>query len=393
MTKPCRFFSKGTCNKGDACRFSHQQPNKTILNCGNLIVYGKCEYGSNCIYSHSILSKSENVQTVFGSEQEQKVISYGNPAVEFATLNKPPKTVRIGGITTSAIPKPVPESSNPKALILDIGNTLATFDYLEPNVAKIRNESGLELVHANDVQSFKEKLLQKPKIVLVLGAYRVQHGDVLALLKAYLKECHGTVLFGGLFPSFTNMPNFDKIFAELGCNWRNSSYSRESHSFKAAGATAKYALIGYDFPMHYNIKSLMVSGVATRDCMYLSDKSNVAVAMKRIDSMGYVVYMGDVNSEDDTGLIMLSICQWAATQKLEETKNYVSSITNVHLLPDYDTEDEDSYCSDDESDLEEQRIQNGGFTDEEVNELLCQGVKPWDEDAWAVLNALNGHFY
>ncbi|KAI8896685.1 hypothetical protein BC833DRAFT_527979 [Globomyces pollinis-pini] len=151
MTKPCRFFSKGTCNKGDACRFSHQQPNKTILNCGNLIVYGKCEYGSNCIYSHSILSKSENVQTVFGSEQEQKVKSYGNPVVEFATLNKPPKT------------------------------------------------------------------------------------------------------------------------------------------------------------------------------------------------------------------------------QLERLRN--------------------SYCSDDESDLEEQRIQNGGFTDEEVNELLCQGVKPWDEDAWAVLNALNGHFY
>lgn len=34
-----------------------------------------------------------------------------------------------------------------------------------------------------------------------------------------------------------------------------------------------------------------------------------------------------------------------------------------------------------ESELEE-RTANFGFTEDEVFELLCQGVKPWDEDAW-----------
>jgi hypothetical protein len=42
-------------------------------------------------------------------------------------------------------------------------------------------------------------------------------------------------------------------------------------------------------------------------------------------------------------------------------------------------EDMDSY---DDEDIMEQRYQNGGFTDAEVQELLCQGVKPWDDDAW-----------
>ncbi|KAJ3737044.1 hypothetical protein DFJ43DRAFT_1035816 [Lentinula guzmanii] len=37
----------------------------------------------------------------------------------------------------------------------------------------------------------------------------------------------------------------------------------------------------------------------------------------------------------------------------------------------------------------EERSRNMGFTDSEVNELLCQGVKPWDDDAWDVMNALN----
>jgi hypothetical protein len=31
---------------------------------------------------------------------------------------------------------------------------------------------------------------------------------------------------------------------------------------------------------------------------------------------------------------------------------------------------------------QEQRMMNGGFTDDEIMELACQGVKPWDDDAW-----------
>lgn len=30
----------------------------------------------------------------------------------------------------------------------------------------------------------------------------------------------------------------------------------------------------------------------------------------------------------------------------------------------------------------EERSKNFGFSDDEVSELLCQGVKPWDDDAW-----------
>lgn len=40
----------------------------------------------------------------------------------------------------------------------------------------------------------------------------------------------------------------------------------------------------------------------------------------------------------------------------------------------------DEWEDDDEDDYEE-RANNFGF-DDEVNELLCQGVKPWDDDAW-----------
>ncbi|KAI0345588.1 hypothetical protein BDW22DRAFT_1426260 [Trametopsis cervina] len=43
---------------------------------------------------------------------------------------------------------------------------------------------------------------------------------------------------------------------------------------------------------------------------------------------------------------------------------------------------------DDEYDVWEERLDNGGFTNSEVSELACQGVKPWDDGARDVLRAL-----
>jgi len=36
----------------------------------------------------------------------------------------------------------------------------------------------------------------------------------------------------------------------------------------------------------------------------------------------------------------------------------------------------------------EERAEWCGFLQEEAEDLLCQGVKPWDEDAYLVLDAL-----
>ncbi|KAI9138105.1 hypothetical protein BKA69DRAFT_1177641 [Paraphysoderma sedebokerense] len=54
-------------------------------------------------------------------------------------------------------------------------------------------------------------------------------------------------------------------------------------------------------------------------------------------------------------------------------------------VPSDDEFDDDDDLFGDET---EQRMNNGGFTDLELQELLAQGVKPWDNDAWDVLEAL-----
>ncbi|KXZ50738.1 hypothetical protein GPECTOR_15g423 [Gonium pectorale] len=56
--------------------------------------------------------------------------------------------------------------------------------------------------------------------------------------------------------------------------------------------------------------------------------------------------------------------------------------------------DSDGYGSDATYEDEvDERMDNMGFTRDELNDLLCQGVKPWDEDAWDVLAALQDDYY
>ena len=54
---------------------------------------------------------------------------------------------------------------------------------------------------------------------------------------------------------------------------------------------------------------------------------------------------------------------------------------------DYDDDDYDDYDDDDDDEMGPY-----GFTHEEEMELLSQGVKPWDDDAHAVLGALSGDY-
>ena len=47
----------------------------------------------------------------------------------------------------------------------------------------------------------------------------------------------------------------------------------------------------------------------------------------------------------------------------------------------------DDFSPDENSEeLLEQRMNNMGFTNAEVEELYAQGVKPWDDDAWVSTN-------
>ncbi|PBK79132.1 hypothetical protein ARMGADRAFT_1069533 [Armillaria gallica] len=44
------------------------------------------------------------------------------------------------------------------------------------------------------------------------------------------------------------------------------------------------------------------------------------------------------------------------------------------------------------SECEDEKAENFGFLRGKAEELACQGVKPWNDDAWAVMDALSSVF-
>eukprot|EP00933_Yihiella_yeosuensis_P032874 TRINITY_DN2653_c1_g1_i1.p1 TRINITY_DN2653_c1_g1~~TRINITY_DN2653_c1_g1_i1.p1 ORF type:complete len:187 (+),score=23.14 TRINITY_DN2653_c1_g1_i1:103-663(+) len=59
-TVQCKFFSSGSCTRGEACTFAHgnieirKKPNYTYTRpCFNIILTGACEKGSQCKFAHS----------------------------------------------------------------------------------------------------------------------------------------------------------------------------------------------------------------------------------------------------------------------------------------------------------------------------------------------------
>jgi hypothetical protein len=62
----------------------------------------------------------------------------------------------------------------------------------------------------------------------------------------------------------------------------------------------------------------------------------------------------------------------------------------IKALSGEENDDDEEGYSEESS---EEVLGPNGFTQAEEEELLSQGVKPWDEDAHNFLNALRGDFY
>lgn len=148
-----------------------------------------------------------------------------------------------------------------------------------------------------------------------------------APLLAPLLARGGTALFCGLFSSFTDMNQFAACFQSLGLPWRPGAYYRtDLHPTPAA--ESRLARFRDDLPEQYNAKALLATSVAPADRIYApsedsytqsmvfapesADSNQAAVALGRA-SGGWVGYVGDVNGEEETSDIILTILKWAGS--------------------------------------------------------------------------------
>ena len=230
------------------------------------------------------------------------------------------------------------------------------------------------------------------------------HAKLAAALVTYAKN-GGIVVFGGMFSSHVTPPKNDAFFKNIwGLNWKMADYHRES--FKANFFRHK-VLKGGDvpgMPLDYNVKTVHLKGVLESDVVYAPaggktsafsphrvDPRAVPVAYTKMGA-GYVGYHGEVNGEKDSTDILLTMLgmparniTFCAPKKKLVPARGVAGLGRGFGLSEYQervmaTLFGDDYGDDDDTDEEEQRMMNGGYTDGEMNELLCQGIKPWDDD-------------
>ena len=130
----------------------------------------------------------------------------------------------------------------------------------------------------------------------------------------------GTVVVGGVFSGFIPPPKLDKYFEEMwSLSWRFGSYHRTTLKLTDNASERKSSSL----PKSYSQKAVHLKGVSRESAWYLpaedstiesrvfgpspiENKSETPVAFEKAGN-GWLGYTGDVNSEEGTTEVVLSM--------------------------------------------------------------------------------------
>ncbi|KAM3452345.1 hypothetical protein MY3296_004636 [Beauveria thailandica] len=133
----------------------------------------------------------------------------------------------------------------------------------------------------------------------------------------------GTVIIMGFFPCFVLPDDIKPFFTRAGLPWARGTYQRTTTTVNKAAAAAAGPNI-QKLPQSYSQKAVYVSNVSDEDMLYKTDDNSVleslvfapesahvpgetAVAFSRVGA-GRIGYVGDVNAEAGSHVVVLAIC-------------------------------------------------------------------------------------
>lgn len=166
--------------------------------------------------------------------------------------------------------------------------------------------------HAGEAMSALDYLRSdEPVAVLVTdpGITHHKHRQVLERLIEYVSD-GGTAIFCGLFSSFIQPSDLDAFFCvHFGLPWKYGHYRRTS--FRLNPGVAATMASGTRLPHAVEPKAVHLSGVKQHAALFVprDDEchTQTAVAWASV-KQGWVGYVGDVNTEEETDRIILSMC-------------------------------------------------------------------------------------
>ncbi len=127
----------------------------------------------------------------------------------------------------------------------------------------------------------------------------------------YATKHAGAVIVGGLFPSTARRPEFPVLFNAFSLPWKPGSYFRDRVVLDPRHPLA--AKYGQYLPGDISMKAVHIGSFNPRDGLYSSadvSKGESPVVQVRIGGgkkVGSLGYIGDVNAEEGTAKILLSM--------------------------------------------------------------------------------------
>lgn len=182
------------------------------------------------------------------------------------------------------------------------------------SVTEVTTKSGADEMFA---ASTKPDTILATDAALTHAEYRKQRD---AAVK-YVREAGGTLILGGIFPSFARPPDIKTTFAAFGLPWESGDYHRTEFSVNNANTSIADPT---GLAPRYSQKALHLQNVEAKDAVYLptassytqsavfapgpvGDRRQTPAALGACGE-GRVGYVGDVNAEVETERVVMAMC-------------------------------------------------------------------------------------
>ena len=211
----------------------------------------------------------------------------------------------------------------PEVLLLSLEVPGAKAEVFQPLFDKLHELAQVKRIKTK-VGAIKYLETKKPRSILVSdqGLTRARNHALLDRVVAYVRS-GGVVVVGIQFPNFTTMGPFDKFFGEgFGLSWRRGNYHRSDFQFNPA-CTFATDMAPSSFPAPYSMKALHVQNALPHEKIFVPvanamtqphfldpepvDQTQAAVVGSTVGD-GHVFYVGDVNLEESSKKLILSLC-------------------------------------------------------------------------------------
>lgn len=373
-----------------------------------------CKFGATkCVYSHSrenLPSRGwwndpqqvQMAQAVYDVEKDMRRDPFGTGRFLPSALEREMRLAKQKRKAPQAGPS-AGTPMRPRVLLLSLADA-ATFNSIHQHFLQALRARA-EVIQVRNSKDVPQSLSSNVSAVYATDAdiTKKKHSKLLTKLVAYVKE-GGTFVVGGQFSGHVTPSDNDSFFKHAwGLDWKMGSYHRTTFALNPSRPERLHH--GPQLAASYSMKTVHLEGVLPEAVVYTPTpdsrlqsmvfspvtvpQSEVPVAYTRLGE-GYLGYIGDVNGEDDSTSVILSMLGMPAevssipfepkgkSKGKKKSRGYPGGYYGGSSHPG-DILDLIGYDLDpDDEDAMEERMVNGGFTDDELSELLCQGIKPWE---------------